>query len=548
MQATCYTNSEKNTFDILNEFFDGTTSLHTTSLHTTSLHDATIDSNSELCPTQAVAELHADVSIKKSNINTYQSAAININNGNYSNIDIDIDNRYNTESKPIDFKADIYKEAIKTFLKNNKNLLHKNTSIIETTSLDYFFQNSVTIPSKIEYALKHHVSVKLLKSIDIDIDIAIDKCIFLCSLILSLKMIVISYDDNINERPYTCLPAKGTLTKYFGSKYKKVLNVLLTGTKKFGPIIECDMIYATGGKSFGYRFTDAYYGRGFKKYTFKTCAGKGLLALRCASKIDAISNNKMAMRIVASYKHYELPTEEEIILKAKELKGTSLKNGKILTFRGTNSSSKYKKGKYSFVEDSIELFKILTDDGFLIPTIGDEKSGGRIYDSFTTMPSWIRAMIKINGLPIKEYDYTALHPNIAIAKYGTPEEQHLLNADIHTYIANKYNVSRSQIKKENLSFFNKRIVDMKKSFLYEVYQKETPVMLKNLITEKEIADDHCITSRTLFATEVQLMKEVICQTDFPIIYVFDAIYSVNTEIVTVMNTVAKNNNILTLVA
>lgn len=53
----------------------------------------------------------------------------------------------------------------------------------------------------------------------------------------------------------------------------------------------------------------------------------------------------------------------------------------------------------------------------MIPTVGDERSGGRVVDSFTLMPAWIRNEININGKKLTECDYIALHPNIAVKLY-----------------------------------------------------------------------------------------------------------------------------------
>jgi hypothetical protein len=180
------------------------------------------------------------------------------------------------------------------------------------------------------------------------------------------------------------------------------------------------------------------------------------------------------------------------------------KKGKLLKKLGKHSRS-YFKNDYSFVEDSIKIFKYLTEDGLMYPEIGNEKSGGRIVDSFTLMPSWIRQMIKINGHAIEEADYSCLHPNIAISLYGGTKE-YLTHHDLALAMSTDISI----IKVEHLSFFNKQVWQMKESLLYEYYQENEPVMLENVIAEKYSSEfNHKITSRKLFAKEVEIMAEVV---------------------------------------
>lgn len=56
----------------------------------------------------------------------------------------------------------------------------------------------------------------------------------------------------------------------------------------------------------------------------------------------------------------------------------------------------------------------MTGRGFLIPSAGDMFSGGRVVDSCTLMPAWVREQITIDGKNLAECDYTALYPNIGI--------------------------------------------------------------------------------------------------------------------------------------
>ncbi|WP_298954615.1 hypothetical protein [uncultured Nonlabens sp.] len=75
-------------------------------------------------------------------------------------------------------------------------------------------------------------------------------------------------------------------------------------------------------------------------------------------------------------------------------------------------------------------------------------------------------MITIEGEPIVELDFKALHPNIAKNIYGGT------NAHIsHDDIANDLDIPRDKVKTEHLSFFNKTPYLMKMSPLYNYYTK-----------------------------------------------------------------------------
>ena len=172
------------------------------------------------------------------------------------------------------------------------------------------------------------------------------------------------------------------------------------------------------------------------------------------------------------------------------------------------------------MEDSMKLFEQLTKP-LRIPTVGTEKSGGRIIDSFTLMPSWIRNLCKIDGEPIVILDYTSLHPNIAMKIYGGSGKN--IN---HTDVAKYLDIDRQEGKIMHLSFLNKKWKKMKKSPLFKFYEDNEPEMLENIRKDKKLYG-HKITSKKLFRAEVQLMREVVKELNARSIfvgYVYDALF------------------------
>jgi hypothetical protein len=183
----------------------------------------------------------------------------------------------------------------------------------------------------------------------------------------------------------------------------------------------------------------------------------------------------------------------------------------------------------TFVEDAIEIYNYLTNEkGIMIPTIGGEASGGRIVDSFTLMPGWIRNLVTINGRKLIECDYSCLHPNIAMHLYGGCSQ--FLT---HDQLAEYLELDILEVKREHLSFFNKQLWQMKKSPLFSYYQENEPLMIDELINEKlnndipKKSDKYKITSMRLFQKEVDIMTDVIQTLNsygIYVMYVYDALF------------------------
>jgi hypothetical protein len=211
------------------------------------------------------------------------------------------------------------------------------------------------------------------------------------------------------------------------------------------------------------------------------------LALKIVDKESArvlknARENIICRNLLMVYEHLTLPTLEEIYEEARRLvkAGYRTKKEKRLIFLNRKLKSSFgDTSKLSFVEDSIERFLFLTEGGFMTPKPGNDKSGGRVVDSFALMPSWIRALVKINGRRVQECDYSCLHPNIICTLYGGSQE--FLTHDI---IAERSGLIKEDVKKEHLSFFNKHPKQLVNELLYPVYRKLEPEMMKKIIDDK----------------------------------------------------------------
>jgi hypothetical protein len=390
--------------------------------------------------------------------------------------------------------------------------------------LFFITNNLIKIPNKIEYVLRKYVSRKLLRDIHDDEEVAIELCLLFVSQLTSTYFKLL---EDPEYKGWKSLRAE-YLRDFLSINpmtYKKVITALEMPTSK-GVIIECDHLPIIGKKNFYYRLGEAYIGKGIKSYRLKTSTAQKLLNKRFMRMYSKSQTNPIIKNLLEFYNRIELPTIEQIEKEADRLIKLKYKTKKKKTLKrlGKHSKKSFENpNKYSFVEDSIAVFKYLTENGILFPEVGSEKSGGRIIDSLALMPSWIRRMIKINGKLNVEADYSCMHPNIAILIYYGSKE-YLAHDDIALAMDTNVDI----IKVEHLSFFNKKVWQMKQSPLYKYYEEKEPRMLKNIIAEKYNSEfKHYATSRRLFGKEVEIMSLVIDKLnkeDIYVGYVYDAVF------------------------
>lgn len=377
--------------------------------------------------------------------------------------------------------------------------------------------NSILIPKKVEYNLRKYVSKDLLKAVDNNIDIAVEKCLVFLSNLAS------TYYTESKWKPLNAMllhqQSKNTDNTFI---YTMIIDVLTNGTST-GAFIEVDKSYQVGIESKKFRLTDTYLKAGLIEYTIKDA---GIISTRNRLYYHQLSKaitNPICYNLIMMYQKIDLPTSEELLAIGRKLvkDGRTTKKGKILTVRNKHKDHYWLDVKNrSFVEDNIELFEFLTGRGFMIPSAGDMSSGGRVVDSFTLMPSWIREQITVDGKKLTECDYVALHPNIAMKLYDGS-----LTYLTHGLVAEKTGIDLRDVKIEHLSFFNKRWDDMRKSILFDYYSKCEPDMLARIYRDKN-EHGHKITSQKMFTVEVAIISDVIQYLNTKnvyVLYVYDAL-------------------------
>jgi hypothetical protein len=408
--------------------------------------------------------------------------------------------------------------------------------------------NEILVPKKIQYTLKNYVPKYLLKKIHPDLQTSIELCLITTSLLIPTY-----YDEATDSTTYNgkCLKAEylRELFSNSGSTYKNIVNALAHETN-VGPLVECDKIAIKGVKSFSYKLGSHYYRKGIEKYKLQSKLAISTFRKYRLKSFQRSIQDPICRYLIDVYPRLTLPTQEVIVLEAKRLQKLDFhtKRGKKLTFLNKHSKTYFKNiEEYVFVEDSTKWYKSLTDTKLMIPQKGSAKSGGRVVDSITLMPSWIRNLIKIDGENLVECDFKSLHPNLSCSIYEGSSE-----FITHEKVAESLGISVHEVKRKHLSFFNSEVLHMQNSALYEFYLKNDPNMLDRIIKEK-IEFGHKITSQKLFTKEVEIMTEIISQLsneEIPTLYVYDAFLCKARDSVRVkkiMDTVLLNHSIKTTV-
>jgi hypothetical protein len=414
------------------------------------------------------------------------------------------------------------------------------------SELALFFPNvnSILIPKKAEYNLRKYAHKQLLKTIDSDIGIAVEKCLVMLSYLASTY-----YSDSKWKPLNATLLHQQSKTSDNTYIYTRIIDVLKKGTNK-GAFIEVGDGYEVGVQSKSFRLTDTYLKAGLVPYTIQN---DGIIKVRNKmfyQQLKEALTNPICSNLIKIYPKIDLPTSEQLQAIGKQLVkyGQHTKKGKLLTMRNKHKNDYWKDAdNRSFVEDNIQLFEFLTNRGFMIPTAGDEKSGGRVVDSFTLMPAWIREQITIDGKKLKECDYTALHPNIAISLYNGNESY-----ISHQNLAERTGIDIKKIKMEHLSFFNKNWFGMTESPLFDYYSKNEADMLQRIYQDKK-TNGYKITSTKMFKVEVDIMKDVIKHLNskgIHVLYVYDALLCEENDkflVIETMNSIILEHGVKTCV-
>jgi hypothetical protein len=411
---------------------------------------------------------------------------------------------------------------------------------------------TIQIPKGIRGRIKK-LPKTILNNIDYKKEIAVEKCLVMASNLTYTVFQDKDYWKGLSSKILHKQFNKGSDNTFV---YNKIIKALKYETDSTDPIIECKLnennqeTYQEGNYSKQYRLTESSRNKNLELYEIKHPEILSKRKTHYFEQVKLASKSKIGKNLIEVYGKITLPSEKKILQHAKNLiqKNHKNKKGKKLTFLNKKPRSYYSNpDQRTFVEENIKLFNYLVGVNFIIPKTGDFKSGGRVVDSFNLMPSWIRELVKIDNEELCELDFKTLHPNIALYLYGKPKTQ-----ITHEYVAEALEKPLREVKIEHLSFFNRRVEDMKKSILYEFYYKTQIEMLENLILEK-LESGYKRTSQKLFKKEVSIMSDIIEQLnklDIYVLYVYDALYCKKSDqkIVTeIMNRIIKNHGVLTTI-
>jgi hypothetical protein len=419
---------------------------------------------------------------------------------------------------------------------------HQDNKLVNTDTIPTFLNqcDTISLPKGVKRAIER-LPKKLLKPIDEDLKIAVEKCLIIASNCTSTLFKDNEIWTNLSSTILNEQVKKGKDNTFI---YKSVIKVLQYSTDKTHPIIEIkknsygNSTYVVGERSMQYKFHDSYKNLNIVNYELKNQDSIQKRRKYFLEKLNKAYKEIIPNNLINLYTYIELPSEDEI-----EQRGKELIMGNYITNKGKKLASLNNKKREnikdfqdkSFVEDAIKRFRYLTSKGYIIPAVGSYKSGGRVADTFNLMNSWIRKMVKINGENISVIDFKALHPNLAIKIY-----EGFRRFITHQQIADFLNKDVKEVKIEHLSFFNKHPNQMKKSILFKYYSEREPKMLEKILDDKKM-NGYKITSIRMFALEVAIMKSCIIRLNADneyVGYVYDALFckeSVADKVLKIMN-------------
>lgn len=421
----------------------------------------------------------------------------------------------------------------------------------------YIYKTSIMIPSKVATTLQRATPKELLKAVHPDEQTAIELCILYVSQLTSTHFTVLDGTTPDGWKPLKSEYLRNILS-YHPSTYKNA-RIALTYPLKNGAIIEYIHKSVVGIESFKHRLGSAYLHKGIVPYQLQSKVALGCLNNHHFNRLPELEQNPIIRNLITLYPYIQLPTEKQLVAEAKRLcsKNIQYRNskGKLLTFRHGHKNERWADAdNRTFVEDNIKLYKCLTHDLGRMLNTGSPENGFRVVDAICLMPKWIRRMIKIKNKYLVECDYNCLHPNIAVMLYNGQNHYHTHNK---MALAMGYDSER-MVKKENLSFFNKTPFHMTKSKLYPYYKEHEPVMLQNIINDKQDnteittkADKHKITSHKMFRVEVEIITEAIIRLNdmgIFVLYVYDALMCLpehSNRVAEVMDAVALEHGVYT---
>lgn len=432
----------------------------------------------------------------------------------------------NSQNKPSNYYINLLEFS------SNKLSIFKENNSLSSKPLNYgidaeFFENKlhteissfVLVDSKLEKTVSNFLDQDMLKAIGRgNKERAVDMVMYFLSH-LSSTYNNREEDGFMKNLWNNCLinTIKTTINDNTIS-YTKVVDLLVRGTEKHGPIIEVNRSYMKGRYSRQYALTERYRKTTLVPYHFKTKDVLTIYRLNQAIKIKEGINNPIIKNLHEFYKTVSLPNDLQIVEEADRLVKAGYKTSKGLLLKWEKDILPGEEGVTS-VENSINVFKYCIH---VIPTDSGLAAGGRVVDPFTLMPKWIRNLCKVSGQQFEEADYSALHPNIANKIYRGG-----LGKIDHQDVADYLGVTKQEVKVLHLSFFNMKSSQMMQSPLLPYYQDKAPNLLKNIMGDKKRANSHKISSQKMFKKEVAMMRDCIKHLNSQGIYVgyvYDALF------------------------
>jgi hypothetical protein len=417
-------------------------------------------------------------------------------------------------------------------------------------------KSAIVVPNKVVAKL-NRLPKKAFKTIHPDVDVAKELVLLIVSNLSNTFMIAQHTDDKRKKDGFKRLYSKilASQVKYdrdTTSPYKKCLDLLIDNG-----IIERGKLGSTESRtSTEYRLTSNYYGKGCENYNLSSNTVQRMKNKEFNTNFEKVISTNIGKNHLKMRAKVQFPSDDEVkkVLDFAVKTKYHNKAGKRLVWLGKHSKDVYPETRFVYAETYLKSYIHLRDH-MTVPIVKDEylvdgKLVFRIATCFNLMPSLIRSHIKVEGKRLYECDFSAMHPNIIQKIYGGENKEAVSHDKVALELFGipkddaERKKRRKEVKLEHLSFFNKRVEDMKRSPLYEYYEEKQPLMLSRIEEDKNNYG-HEYTCREVFKVETQIMDLAIKRLNemgVDVMYVYDALYSIKSEQPTVkrvMNEVAE---------
>jgi hypothetical protein len=311
---------------------------------------------------------------------------------------------------------------------------------------------------------------------------------------------------------------------------------------EFYELIELVSPAVKGKKCAVYKPNTAYCSRVWDRYTVQHPRTVKTIYNRIMPVIEGTDGVSLPAKALASIGHFDFPSVATVERRARQIslhnttRPDLICNGKgaVLVWDDSCTPFEAPEAPIKLLSEDVQAYKDMVAKGvWARPYGGNVDLSDRFYYGISSIPRWIRAMVRINGEPLAELDAVSLHPRILSFLFAKNTGLHApqeLIGDTHSQLALMFGTDRKTAKQTNLTYWNsaeymhssKHAIHLG-AYLENVYP-DFNEWLQGKKTETSL--HHKNISKLLLSEEMRLMDSFVNKylQGIPFIYTFDCVY------------------------